>query len=112
MNYINKISKICYCIASVGMGMIAVGTFLAFTKNILLCELTRKIAERARELQWAIGVKPADSVHLATAEFTKVCYFATYDDPLIRKVISALGGIWNHQFGIGHPEIINYELDV
>ena len=34
MNYVNKISKICYCIASVGMGMIAVGTFLAFTKNI------------------------------------------------------------------------------
>jgi len=31
---INKISKTCYCIAFVGMGMISVGTFLAFTENI------------------------------------------------------------------------------
>ena len=34
MKKINKISKTCYCIASVGMSMIAVGTFLAFTENI------------------------------------------------------------------------------
>ena len=84
----------------------------AFTKDIMLYELTRKIAERARELQWEIGVKPADSVHLATAEFAGVDCFNTYDDPLIIKVNQASQGIWNHQFRIEHPQKINYELDV
>ncbi len=84
----------------------------AFTKDVILYELTRKIAERARELQWEIAVKPADSVHLATAELARVSYFATYDDELIKNVENASAGIWNHQFKIGHPQIINYELDV
>lgn len=30
----NKISKTCYCISSIGMGMISIGTFMAFTENI------------------------------------------------------------------------------
>lgn len=84
----------------------------AFAKNILLYELTRKIAEKARELQWEIGVKPADSIHLATAEFAGVYYFATYDDRLIKKVKNAPSGIWNHKFDIGHPQIVNYELNM
>lgn len=84
-----------------------------FLWPILLYELTRKIAERARELQWLINnIKPYDAIHLATAEFAYAYRFDTYDDPLIKAVNKAPPNIWNHKFGIGHPDLIGYELDV
>lgn len=80
-----------------------------FTTSILIYELTRKIAERARELQWELGIKPPDAVHLATAETAEIKRFDTYDDKLIKKVRN--GHItWNHKFDIGHPEKTQEEL--
>jgi predicted nucleic acid-binding protein len=77
---------------------------------INLFELSRHIAERAREIQWASNIKPPDAIHLATAEFAKVDRFDTYDDKLIAAAKAIPVEFWQHQFEIGHPEPINYDL--
>ena len=80
--------------------------------NIRLYELTRLIAERARQLQWKSSLKPADAVHLATAEYAEVIRFETYDDKLISKFQSVSPDFWKHKFEIGHPTISQSELNL
>lgn len=79
---------------------------------ISLYDLTQPIAERARELQWHVGIKPPDAVHLATAEIAKVSRFDTYDDPLITKVQAVSSAVFNHPFDIGHPELSQFKLSI
>jgi len=77
-------------------------------------DVTQLIAERARQLQWAAGaaLKPADAIHLATAEYAGVERFETYDDNLTSVAQKIPPGVWNHRFDIGHPQKSNYELDL
>lgn len=77
---------------------------------INMVELSRHIAERAREIQWVSNVKPPDAVHIATAEYAKVDRFDTYDDKLIAAIKAIPAEFWRHQFEIGHPEPMNYDL--
>ena len=72
--------------------------------NIMLIDLTEHIASRGRQLQWALNIKPADSIHVSTAEFAKVAKLETYDEPLITNVNGADSSIFRHPFEIGHPQ--------
>lgn len=47
--------------------------------------VTRKIAELARELTWDHGIKPKDAVHVATALVNKVPVLNTFDGGLLAK---------------------------
>jgi predicted nucleic acid-binding protein len=71
---------------------------------ILIRELDRTIAERARELVWTnAGVKPQDAVHLATAIAGDVEYdqFDTFDVDLF----SLSGKIGDPPLKIGEPNL-------
>ena len=58
-----------------------------FFKNeyISVQNVTREVAELARDLVWDKGIKPKDAVHVASAIVAEVAAFETYDGPLIRK---------------------------
>ena len=47
--------------------------------------VTRHIADLARDVFWDHGIKPKDAVHVATAVFFKVPVLHTFDGPLISK---------------------------
>lgn len=47
--------------------------------------LDRKIAQRAQRLVWEIGIKPKDSVHVASALQYECPILETFDQPLIKK---------------------------
>jgi len=80
-------------------------------QTIRLYEVTRTIAERARELIWIASVKPADAIHLATAEEAEVIRFDTYDDRLIAKIKEKIpSNFWKHPFKIGHPTVLQQAL--
>lgn len=51
----------------------------------LVADVTRFIAEQARELVWAHGVKPKDAIHVATALDAGVPYLDTFDGGLVTK---------------------------
>ena len=52
---------------------------------IAVQNLTRKLAEEARELVWDHGIAPKDAVHVATALAGKVSMLHTFDADLIKK---------------------------
>lgn len=85
-----------------------------FKSSIYVYELTRIIAERAREIQWESNskIKPADSVHLATAEFASVERFETYDEELIKKTNVIKKQFGKQIFIIGFPYKPQIELDI
>ncbi len=58
-----------------------------FFKNeyIAVQNVTREVAELARDLVWEKKIKPKDAVHVASAIVAEVAFFETYDKPLIRK---------------------------
>jgi predicted nucleic acid-binding protein len=68
---------------------------------IIVREVDRFIAEQARDLIWAHGLKPYDAIHLATALNLKLSVMDTFDGDLI-KLTSKLG---NPRLAIGHPHI-------
>ena len=47
--------------------------------------LTRRIAERSRDIFWDHGIDPKDAVHVASALAAKVGIFSTFDKKLIGK---------------------------
>ncbi len=51
---------------------------------ILVREVDRFTAEEARELIWRFGVKPKDSIHVATALRAGLTVLDTFDDGLIK----------------------------
>jgi len=74
--------------------------------GIDLVDVIQPIALRAREIQWEVpGIKPFDSIHLATAEYAKVNCFDTFDaESIIKRVEKQPRFAWNHPFRIGMPE--------
>jgi predicted nucleic acid-binding protein len=62
-------------------------TVIDFFKNeyIAVQNVTREVAELARDLVWDRGIKPKDAVHVASAMAAGCTIFETYDNPLIRK---------------------------
>lgn len=58
-----------------------------FFKNeyIAVQNITREVAELARDLVWLHSIKPKDAVHIACALAVEAPVFETYDKPLIRK---------------------------
>ena len=81
-------------------------------ESIRIYELTRIIAERARDLMWLSSLKPADAIHIVTAELAEVIRFETYDDKLISKVQEIPDSFWKHRFDIGHPKLDQTEMDL
>jgi predicted nucleic acid-binding protein len=53
--------------------------------------LTRRLAESAREVVWDNGIAPKDAIHVATALATQVASLNTFDIELIKK--SGLVGV-------------------
>ena len=47
--------------------------------------VTRKIAERARDVVWDDNVRPKDAIHIATALACNVSVFNTFDEDLIKR---------------------------
>jgi len=58
-----------------------------FFKNeyVAVVNVSRQVAELARDLVWAGGIKPKDAVHVACALSIDAPIFETFDRPLIRK---------------------------
>ena len=54
-------------------------------KYITVHNLTRQIAEHARDLVWDHGIEPKDAVHVATALTVKVPLLNTFDCGLLKK---------------------------
>ena len=70
--------------------------------------LTRRLAERARDLVWGYDIRPKDAVHVASALAAKATTLNTFDRQLISK---------NQQVGtpplvIEPPEVEEPELDL
>ena len=70
--------------------------------------LTRPLAEAARDLVWAHGVAPRDSVHVASALAAKVDVLNTFDESLIGKN----GLIGTPPLAIEEPTVTQPELDL
>ena len=68
---------------------------------IVLREVDRAVAERARDLIWTHGLSGPDAVHLATALKLGLSVMDTYDD----KLIALDGKLGNPGLRIGHPHM-------
>ena len=58
-----------------------------FFKSVFISvrNVTRKIAEDARNVVWQYKVRPKDAVHIATALQHRIPVFNTFDNALLRK---------------------------
>jgi predicted nucleic acid-binding protein len=58
-----------------------------FFKNeyISVQNVTRQVAEMARDLVWDKGIKPKDAIHVAAALVVEAEIFETFDGPLAKK---------------------------
>jgi predicted nucleic acid-binding protein len=59
--------------------------------SMRVVNLDRKIAQRAQRLVWESGIKPKDSVHVATALQYECSILETFDGPLITKGLDLEG---------------------
>lgn len=59
--------------------------------SMRVVNLDRKIAQRAQRLVWESGIKPKDSVHVATALQYECPILETFDAPLIAKGLDLEG---------------------
>jgi predicted nucleic acid-binding protein len=68
-----------------------------FFKNeyISIRNVTRRIAESARDLVWDTGIHPKDAIHVATALEARLSLMNTFDGDLIKKSAQ-----------IGHPPLL------
>jgi predicted nucleic acid-binding protein len=75
---------------------------VAFFKNefIAIRNVTRSIAELARDLVWDHGLKPKDSIHAATAIDAKIEIIETFDKDFIKRS----GQIPPYRLYIQNPE--------
>lgn len=75
---------------------------------IVIVDVDRRIAEFARQLVWKHGVKPKDSVHVASALVAKVDELHTFDDDLL-KLDGKLGSppLKICEPGLTQPELPN-----
>ena len=77
----------------------------AFFRNdwIVIREVDRFLAERARELVWSTDVKPKDAIHVATAvnQDVRIDQLDTFDEEMIE--LSGLVG--NPPLAIGPPNL-------
>jgi len=80
--------------------------------SIRIFELTIPVAERAREIQWHLTVKPADAIHVATAESAKVLRFESFDDVLLGHLNAAPSSLWTHCPRFGHPVPLTGQLSI
>lgn len=64
--------------------------------------LTRAVAEIAREVFWDHNIRPQDAVHVATAGFYKVPVLHTFDEQLIAKSGVSING---HSLKVEKPNI-------
>lgn len=55
---------------------------------IITMSITRRTAEKSRELVWDHGIKPKDALHVTTALLAKVDVFNTFDQSLIGKSLT------------------------
>ncbi len=67
---------------------------------IVVRQLNRRTAERARELIWRSGLDPKDSVHVATALAGNIPRMDTFDTELIKRS----GTIGDPPLIIGRPD--------
>jgi predicted nucleic acid-binding protein len=58
--------------------------YATLSRARVFAELDEQIERRARELN-AVGIKPLDALHLASAEAARAELFCTYDDRLLKK---------------------------
>lgn len=74
-----------------------------FFKNeyIHVRNVTRHIAEQARELVWDHGIRPKDAVHVATAQEARISLMNTFDENILKK--SPLAG--SPQLVIARPSM-------
>jgi predicted nucleic acid-binding protein len=74
-----------------------------FFKNdyIVVRNVTRHIAELARELVWNHGIRPKDAVHAATALDARLALMNTFDENLLKR--SPLAG--SPQLIIAKPSV-------
>ena len=76
---------------------------------IVIRQLDRRTAERARELIWKYGFNPKDSVHVATALVENVPRMDTFDGDLMKKS----GMIGSPPLIIGRPDLPEqYQFDL
>ncbi len=54
-------------------------------RRFLLVEVTRRVAEQARELVWDLGIEPKDAIHVASALLVGAPTMFTSDDGLLDK---------------------------
>jgi len=52
---------------------------------IHVINVTRRIAEIARDVYWDHGIEPKDAIHIATALFEQIPLFETFDKGLLKK---------------------------
>lgn len=74
---------------------------------IAVRNVTRHIADLARDVFWDHNIKPKDAVHVATAAFFKVPVLHTFDEPLISKsgLVVDLPGGSKHSVHIKKPHV-------
>jgi len=65
---------------------------------ILLVNLDRDLASRARRIIWERGVRPKDAVHVASALEAEAEHFDTFDDELIMRAAS-------YPIQVGYPNV-------
>ena len=77
----------------------------AFFRNdwIVIREVDRFLAERARDLVWSMDVKPKDAIHVATAvnQDVRIDQLDTFDEGMIELS----GSVGNPPLSIGRPNL-------
>ena len=56
-----------------------------FNPYIFVVNLDRRLAEQAREFVWSFGIRPKDSIHVATALGIQADALHTFDQKLIKS---------------------------
>lgn len=73
---------------------------------IIVRNITRRVAETARDLVWDQGIAPKDSLHVATALDARVGLMNTFDRDLTAHSGSAdLGGLEIRPPSYGEPRL-------